>query len=132
MIRLTSKSPYERFEDGRPKVPDSVLKRFQGLSAEEVWAVLPGQRIPEPVRGQLADPASRQEAHRTRSDGAVHADARPDVGDAIAADGKAKGLNGGENQWVLDRLQPGDVLVVDLFGKIEGGTIVGDNLFYYT
>ena len=28
-------------------------------------------------------------------------------------------------------LQPGDVLVVDLFGKKEGGTIVGDNLFYY-
>ena len=28
-------------------------------------------------------------------------------------------------------LQPGDVLVVDLFGKEEGGTIVGDNLFYY-
>jgi 4-hydroxy-4-methyl-2-oxoglutarate aldolase len=28
-------------------------------------------------------------------------------------------------------LEPGDVLVVDLFGKTEGGTIVGDNLFYY-
>ena len=28
-------------------------------------------------------------------------------------------------------LQPGDVLVVDLFGKHEDGTIVGDNLFYY-
>ena len=28
-------------------------------------------------------------------------------------------------------LQPGDVFVVDLFGKKEGGTIVGDNLFYY-
>jgi regulator of RNase E activity RraA len=28
-------------------------------------------------------------------------------------------------------LQPGDVLVVDLFGMKENGTIVGDNLFYY-
>jgi regulator of RNase E activity RraA len=28
-------------------------------------------------------------------------------------------------------LQPGDVLVVDLFGKKVDGTIVGDNLFYY-
>jgi 4-hydroxy-4-methyl-2-oxoglutarate aldolase len=28
-------------------------------------------------------------------------------------------------------LQPGDVLVVDLFGKKVNGTIVGDNLFYY-
>jgi regulator of RNase E activity RraA len=28
-------------------------------------------------------------------------------------------------------LQPGDVLVVDLYGKNEGGTFVGDNLAYY-
>src|SRR5260370_10139693 len=28
-------------------------------------------------------------------------------------------------------LQPGDVLVVELFGKKVKGTIVGDNLFYY-
>ena len=32
---------------------------------------------------------------------------------------------------MIDMLQPGDVLVVDLYGKKEGGTIVGDNLFYY-
>ena len=29
---------------------------------------------------------------------------------------------------MIDALQPGDVLVVDLFGKIEGGTFAGDNL----
>jgi 4-hydroxy-4-methyl-2-oxoglutarate aldolase len=42
--------------------------------------------------------------------------------------GAPRGLN---NQFAIDMLQPGDVLVVDLFGKKEGGTIVGDNLFYY-
>jgi regulator of RNase E activity RraA len=35
------------------------------------------------------------------------------------------------NQVPIDMLQPGDVLVVDLFGQKDGGTIVGDNLFYY-
>ena len=35
------------------------------------------------------------------------------------------------NQVAIDMLRPGDVLVVDLFGKTDGGTIVGDNLFYY-
>jgi regulator of RNase E activity RraA len=35
------------------------------------------------------------------------------------------------NQIPIDMLQPGDVLVVDLFGEKDGGTIVGDNLFYY-
>ena len=32
------------------------------------------------------------------------------------------------NQRVIDTLQEGDVIVVDLYGKIEGGTFVGDNL----
>ncbi|OLD79696.1 MAG: hypothetical protein AUF67_15050 [Acidobacteria bacterium 13_1_20CM_58_21] len=31
----------------------------------------------------------------------------------------------------IDMLQPGDVLIVDLFGKKVNGTIVDDNLFYY-
>ena len=35
------------------------------------------------------------------------------------------------NQTAIDMLQPGDVLVVNLFGKKVNGTIVGDNLFYY-
>ena len=29
---------------------------------------------------------------------------------------------------MIDQLQPGDVLVADVFGKAEGGTIMGDNL----
>ena len=29
---------------------------------------------------------------------------------------------------MIDTLLPGDVLVVDLFGKIEDGTFIGDNL----
>ena len=35
------------------------------------------------------------------------------------------------NQTAIDMLQAGDVAVVDLFGKIEGGTFVGDKLAYY-
>jgi regulator of RNase E activity RraA len=56
---------------------------------------------------------------------------RPDV-DEIAKD-KAKnhGIPRLMNQTAIDMLQPGDVLVVDIFGKKVNGTIVGDNLFYY-
>ena len=53
---------------------------------------------------------------------------RADLGEVIAADGKAQGHHGSQNQWVIDMLQPGDVLVVDVFGKVEEGTFVGDNL----
>ena len=42
--------------------------------------------------------------------------------------GTAEGRSGGQNTWVIDMLLPGDVLVVDLFGKIEDGTFIGDNL----
>ena len=57
---------------------------------------------------------------------------RPDVDSVAQAKAKAKGLPRLKNQTALDMLQPGDVLVVDLFGKKVNGTIVGDNLFYYT
>ena len=56
---------------------------------------------------------------------------RPDVEDVLQANAKKAGLPRLSNQFAIDMLQPGDVLVVDLFGKKEGGTIVGDNLFYY-
>jgi 4-hydroxy-4-methyl-2-oxoglutarate aldolase len=130
MTRLTSSNPYERFQDGRPKVPDSVLRRFEGLSAEEVWSVLPGKGYPNQYDGnwKIVHPDKKLIGRVVT---AQFMPMRPDVGDVIAADGKAKNLHGGENQWVIDQLQPGDVLVVDLFGKIEGGTFVGDNLFYY-
>ncbi len=46
LIKYTRKSPYDRFPDGRPKVPDEVLDRLKGLIAEEVQAVLPSQGFP--------------------------------------------------------------------------------------
>jgi len=53
---------------------------------------------------------------------------RPDVDSVIQTNGKKEARVGGENSWVIDILQPGDVLVVDLFGKIRYGTFAGDNL----
>src|SRR5450432_2695170 len=39
MIQYTARNPFERFPDGRPKVPDSILERVKGLSAEEVFGI---------------------------------------------------------------------------------------------
>src|ERR1019366_6943394 len=36
LIQYTAQNPYDRFPDGRPKVPDAVLEKVKGLSAEEV------------------------------------------------------------------------------------------------
>src|SRR5215469_15338360 len=40
LVDYTAKSPFDRLADGRPKVPDSMMERARGLSAEEVWATL--------------------------------------------------------------------------------------------
>ena len=35
LAMMTLTELFERFPDGRPKVPDSILERAKGLSAEE-------------------------------------------------------------------------------------------------
>src|SRR6202140_4525345 len=40
LIDYTSKSSFDRFPDGRPKVPDALIERARDLSSEEVWATL--------------------------------------------------------------------------------------------
>jgi regulator of RNase E activity RraA len=126
MIRYTEKNPFERFEDGRPKVPDAILEKCKGLSAEEVWAVLPGARFPNQYEGnwRILHP-NRKLVGRAVT--VQFMPTRPDVSEVLDANFKARG-RGAPHQHMLDTLQKGDVLVVDLFGKIEEGTIVGDNL----
>ncbi len=127
LIKFTEKNPYDRFPDGRPKVPDAVLEKVKGLSAEEAWGVLSAAKYNNQFAGgfRLLHPGKKLVG---RAFTAQFMPARPDVADVVTADGKAKGWLRGSNQWVIDLLQPGDVVVVDLFGKIEGGTFVGDNL----
>ena len=43
MIEYTAQNPFERFPDGRPKVPDAIIERARGISMEEVFGVLPGK-----------------------------------------------------------------------------------------
>ena len=130
MTRLTSKNPYERFEDGRPKVPDALIQKLSQFSAEDVWTVLNSRGFTNQYDGnwRILQPGKKLVGRVVT---AQFMPVRPDVGEVIAADGKAKGRQGGQNQWVIDMLQPGDVVVVDLFGKREGGTFAGDNLAFY-
>jgi regulator of RNase E activity RraA len=55
---------------------------------------------------------------------------RPDYHTAIQQAGvrEGRGSIGGQNSWIIETLQTNDVMVVDIFGKIKDGTIVGDNL----
>ncbi len=128
LIKITSKNPFERFEDGRPKVPDNLMEKVKGLSAEEVWGVLPGAGYPNQYEGnwQLLHPGKKLVGRVVT---AQFMPVRPDVMDYIDGEMKQRNpLGGPHHQWAIDQLKPGDVIVVDLFGKIDGGTFVGDNL----
>lgn len=128
MIKYTANNPFERFEDGRPKAPDALLEKVKDLSAEEVLAVLPGAKFPNQYEGnwQIMHPEKKLVG---RAVTVQFMPARPDLMEVTEADARAKGLGrAAQHQRVIDTLQPGDVFVVDLFGKIEQGTIVGDNL----
>jgi 4-hydroxy-4-methyl-2-oxoglutarate aldolase len=131
LIEYTAKNPFDRLPDGRPKVPDDLIERARGLSSEEVWAVLQAKGY----NNQYADGFQVLHPGKTmvgRAFTVQFMPVRDDVDGVIQS--KHKQLTGKHlhNQTAIDMLQPGDVLVVDLFGKKVGGTIVGDNLFFYT
>src|SRR3954468_16104879 len=130
MIELTAQNPFDRFPDGRPKIPDGLIERARGMSAEEVFAILPGKNF----RNQFADGFQVLHPEKKlvgRAFTVQFMPLRPDLDSVINARAQAAGLSRMNNQAAIDMLQPGDVLVVDLFGQGDGGTIVGDNLFYY-
>jgi hypothetical protein len=40
LIFLTSEWKGERFPDGRPKIPDDLIKRARNITVEDAWTVL--------------------------------------------------------------------------------------------
>ena len=130
LLDYTAQNPFGRFPDGRPKVPDDLIERARGLSAEEIWAGLEDKKF----RNQYADGFQILHPGKTlvgRAFTVQFMPERSDLDTVATAKAKARGIAQLTNQTAIDMLQPGDVLVVDLFGKKVDGTIVGDNLFYY-
>ena len=126
-LALTREWKGERFPDGRPKVPDSVLEGLKDVDAEEAWGVLQAHGYKYQFEGgwREINPGGRMVG---RVFTAVFMPQRPDVNAVINDKGKEEGRIGAQNSWPIDMLSPGDVLVVDLFGKIKDGTYAGDNL----
>jgi regulator of RNase E activity RraA len=130
LIDYTAQNPFDRLPDGRPKVPDALIDRARDLSSEEVWSVMQAKGY----ENQYADGFQVLHPGKTMVGRAFTVQFMPlreDVNGVAQA--KSKEATGKHlfNQTAIDMLQPGDVLVVDLFGKKVNGTIVGDNLFFY-
>ena len=127
LIYLTSEWKGERFADGRPKISDDLVERARKIGIEEAWQVLMNEGYNNqfernwkmiyddvPVVGRAVT--------------AMYMPSRPDIEKKIKERGAKQGRVGNTNAWPIETLVKGDVYVADGFGKIEGGTLIGDNL----
>ena len=126
---LTSGWKGDRFADGRPKVPDNILARLKNISIEEAWGVLKNKGYLNQFESNwiIINPDS---AMTGRVVTAQYMPLRPDLQKQIKDQGIAENRSpkGGTNSWPIDVLVEGDVYVADGYGKMEGGTLIGDNL----
>ena len=127
LTKLTAKSTFERFPDGRPKVPDALLEKLRtmDIAIEDMIGSVRQAGFNSQYEGNDWKVLNPQKKLVGRAFTVQFMPARPDLTEGLDARGRMR------NQTALDMLQPGDVVVVDLFGKREAGTFVGDKLAYY-
>lgn len=126
LIALTHEWKGERFPDGRPKVPDDIIRRMKAVSVEEAWAVLTnaGYRYQIAEGWETINPDSVLVG---RAVTATFMPGRPDVWSVIDSFGKKEGRRA-QNVWAVEMLQKGDVYVADQFGAKRNGPTIGDNI----
>jgi regulator of RNase E activity RraA len=144
MVKYTANNPFDRFDDGRPKVPDSILARIKDMSMEEVTGLeragFPSQyggsdwKILHPDK-KLVGRAVTLMLVPIRSD--IATVDHTGMGNYPPGGPRAGGMPPTPppyqkmltHQTAIDMLRPGDVLVVDA-RSIRGG-VIGDNLATY-
>ena len=127
VIHNTPEWTGERFADGRPKVPDTILDRMKNVTLEEAWATLRYAGYEHQYEGGWADlyPGKIMVGRALTSSWIP---GRLDLQKVIEADGQVDGRKGGPNAWPVDMLQKRDVYVSDHFGLIKDGPSIGDNV----
>jgi regulator of RNase E activity RraA len=127
LIALTPEWKGERFPDGRPKVPDDIIRRMKPVTIEEAWAILIGAGY----RYQIADGWEQiinpDSVLVGRAYTTTFMPGRPDVWKAIDSIGKKEGRRA-QNVWAVEQLQKGDVYVADQFGAKKNGPTIGDRV----
>lgn len=135
IIEMTSLWKGERFEDGRPRVPDSYLDALSKMTLEELWKPIFVKGYESQFEGDLktlhpefSDSGAVSHKLIGRALTATYAPRRPDLFAVGNAEAEKLGRSGTPNQWVLDSLQNRDVAVIDMYDKIYKGTFLGGNL----
>jgi len=127
LIFLTSEWKGERFPDGRPKISDDLLRRAKNLVIEDGWQILSNEGYTNQFEGNWKMVRDNLPIIG-RAVTATFMPTRPDIEKNIKERGWKNGFTGNTNSWPISILQKGDVYVADCFGKIKGGTMIGDML----
>ena len=132
---LTVEWTGERTPDGRPKVPDVLLERLKAVSMEEVWGFLERKGYENQFENfssiyengwQILHP---EKVMTGRVVTAQFMPLRKDYDNYVQAVGKKQNLTSPVTNYApINALTDGDVYVADSYGKIEDGTLIGDNL----
>jgi len=126
LVFLTSAWKGERFEDGRPKISDSLLQRAKHIMIDDAWTVLRNEGYLNQFEGGWKTVNDTPMTGRALT--AMYMPSRPDVEKNIKERGAKEGRKGNTNSWPIDKLTKGDLYVADAFGKISGGPIMGATL----
>ena len=127
LIEYTSEWTGERFPDGRPHVPDDIIERMKNVTLTQAWGTCNGDGYEFQFEGGFTN---THPGHVLcgRAVTATFMPKRPDCQQALDKQGSEGGHEGGHIHWTINMLVQGDVYVADVFGKIDKGAIIGDNL----
>ena len=128
LIEYTKEWTGERFPDGRPKVPDKILEQMKEVTITEAWTILHKYDYDYQYEGSDWINLHHERVIVGRALTASFMPYRPDVDKITKEKGKAAGCIGAMNSWVIEPLVENDLMVVDLFGRVDGGDFLGDNL----
>jgi len=128
ILQMTAKWEGDRFENGRPKVPDDIIKRMKHVALEEAWGVCWGNGYKYQFQDEWKV-IPEGEVLVGRAVTGVMVPQRPDLHETLLEYGqKEEGRAGFFNSWVIETLVEDDVMVIDMFDKIFQGTYSGGNL----
>ena len=129
---LTAEWKGERFDDGRPKVPDNLLDRLKNVTIEECWAELMKLGYQNQYEGDWMLVHETEDAVMVgRAVTAQFMPMRPDLENEIIEQGKKEGRMWEQKRtvsWVINTLVKRDVYVADTYNKEFLGTVIGSNL----
>ncbi len=127
ILFYTSDYKGERYPDGRPKLPASLLERAVDVSIEDIWEFLQSRGYVNQFESGW-EGLHKEKPFAGRALTAQFMPRRPDMAAAVAGEAKTEDRVSGSNSWVIAELQMGDTMVVDGYGKVVEGTMIGSNL----